>query len=217
MKAVSGAVSGGTPEKALGRSVVSGNWNGDGTMLACGDYSGVVSVWNDKGELLHEFKRHTGPVSCVRWNQKGNYLLSGSIDGVVALWEIGKAKLKQVYRDHTGPVLDCDWRSEAAFTTSSADGTIWKHMVATATGSKALTGHTGEVNAVACRDPLSTSELFVSSLSPSLSLSLSLFSLRCAGVPRVSFLLRAPMTKPLSYGAFRRILALRAPLYIRKA
>jgi len=148
LKAVSGAVSGGTPEKALGRSVVSGNWNGDGTMLACGDYSGVVSVWNDKGELLHEFKRHTGPVSCVRWNQKGNYLLSGSIDGVVALWEIGKAKLKQVYRDHTGPVLDCDWRSEAAFTTSSADGTIWKHMVATATGSKALTGHTGEVNAV---------------------------------------------------------------------
>lgn len=128
-------------------SVVCGAWNTQGTRFASGDYAGCVFIWSDKGKREHQLRQHDGPVSSVRWNSRGNYLLSTGIDGVTILWDIGKAAPKFKFTDHNGPVLDCDWRSDSAFVSCSADKTICLGHT-NSNSLRQLSGHTGEVNAV---------------------------------------------------------------------
>jgi hypothetical protein len=80
----------------------------DGRLLATGDESGVVKIWQvERGVLthLHTLKGHTGFVACVALNADGTLLASGGGDGTIRLWDVGTGAAKGVLRQSSTAVL----------------------------------------------------------------------------------------------------------------
>ena len=60
----------------------------DGAILACGEATGRISLWQvHDGKLLRSFAGHGGPVKCLAFNFDGGRLASGSSDGTAKLWD----------------------------------------------------------------------------------------------------------------------------------
>jgi WD40 repeat protein len=54
-------------------------WSRDGALLAVGDASGTLSIWNVTGELVHREKAHEGGVQAVAWGEA--IVATGGADG----------------------------------------------------------------------------------------------------------------------------------------
>ena len=78
----------------------------DGQMVAVGDSSCMVHLWNiATNQLLATFEGHTGPVWSVVFSPDGNTLASSGSDASVPLWDVRSGQCLRVLTEHTG----CVW------------------------------------------------------------------------------------------------------------
>ncbi len=72
----------------------------DGSLLATGDETGEIRIWDVNGSaitLRHTLKSHKSMVSCLRFNDSGTKMLSGSWDRSAILWDIETGKALNVF------------------------------------------------------------------------------------------------------------------------
>jgi len=75
--------------------------------------------------------------------------LSGSVDNTTIVWNVENGSAKQVFKLHSGPTLDVDWKpGENTFATCSSDRTIFVCNLDEETPVKKFIGHEDEVNAI---------------------------------------------------------------------
>ena len=87
-----------------GRIINAMDWNvkcaifsPDGKILATGNGSGSISLWNiNSGALIKSFEGHTNIVYSIDFSPDGKYLLSGGWDGKVIQWNISTGKIEKI-------------------------------------------------------------------------------------------------------------------------
>lgn len=89
----------------LGNSVWSVAYSRDGSMLACGDVLGGISLWDTaEGQKLGETTAHQKAVSAIAFAPESSHLVSAGQDGDVKLWTVdrntGEITLEQVAHHH---------------------------------------------------------------------------------------------------------------------
>ena len=62
-------------------------------ILASGDMTGNICLWDQLGNLVSRFKAHKSLVQDLAFSQDGDYLLSASSDQRVKLWDVRKNQL----------------------------------------------------------------------------------------------------------------------------
>ncbi|CAG5084256.1 Similar to qui-1: Protein qui-1 (Caenorhabditis elegans), partial [Cotesia congregata] len=67
---------------------------------------GDPQLWHVmSGQLVHTFKGHSNPISCIAVTQQSQYLLTGSEDTSIIVWDIKELTLKRRICEHIAPVL----------------------------------------------------------------------------------------------------------------
>jgi WD40 repeat protein/transcriptional regulator with XRE-family HTH domain len=98
----------------------------DGKMLAAGDASGNIYLWNiATTQLLMTFLGHTGWIWSVAFNANGTLLASGSTDSTVRLWDVQSGQCLQVLTGHTAFVWSVSFSPDGQrLASASADKTV---------------------------------------------------------------------------------------------
>ncbi|XP_015605935.1 NACHT domain- and WD repeat-containing protein 1 isoform X2 [Cephus cinctus] len=66
---------------------------------------GDAQLWHVmSGQLVHTFKGHSGPISCVAVTQQSQYLLTGSEDTSIIVWDMKELTLKRRICEHIAPI-----------------------------------------------------------------------------------------------------------------
>jgi WD40 repeat protein len=107
-------------------------WSPDGTRLASGSASDMVSVWDaETGERLHMLKGRVSAgggrafVESVAWSPDGSKLASGSGGNVVIIWEAETGEQLLTLEGHTGQVMSLAWSPDGArLASGSWDNTV---------------------------------------------------------------------------------------------
>ncbi|XP_076220593.1 protein qui-1 isoform X3 [Nomia melanderi] len=69
-------------------------------------FQGDPQLWHVmSAQLVHTFKGHSNPISCLAVTQHSQYLLTGSEDTSIIVWDMKELSLKQRIREHIAPVL----------------------------------------------------------------------------------------------------------------
>ncbi|KAI4490814.1 hypothetical protein M0804_003758 [Polistes exclamans] len=67
---------------------------------------GDAQLWHVmSGQLVHTFKGHSSPISCLAITQQSQYLLTGSEDTSIIVWDMKELSLKRRICEHIAPVL----------------------------------------------------------------------------------------------------------------
>ncbi|XP_043276918.1 NACHT domain- and WD repeat-containing protein 1 isoform X2 [Venturia canescens] len=67
---------------------------------------GDAQLWHVmSGQLVHTFKGHSNPISCIAVTQQSQYLLTGSEDTSIIVWDMKELTLKRRICEHIAPVL----------------------------------------------------------------------------------------------------------------
>lgn len=67
---------------------------------------GDAQLWHVmSGQLVHTFKGHSNPISCLAVTQQSQYLLTGSEDTTIIVWDMQELSLKRRICEHIAPVL----------------------------------------------------------------------------------------------------------------
>jgi WD40 repeat protein len=66
--------------------IISASWSSDGQAVAVAEISGPITIFNLKGEPLHQLKGHGFGTSAIDWQPGGTVLASVGQDGKVRLW-----------------------------------------------------------------------------------------------------------------------------------
>ncbi|XP_034933773.1 NACHT domain- and WD repeat-containing protein 1 [Chelonus insularis] len=67
---------------------------------------GDAQLWHVmSGQLVHTFKGHSNPISCLAVTQQSQYLLTGSEDTSIIVWDMKELSLKRRICEHIAPVL----------------------------------------------------------------------------------------------------------------
>lgn len=67
---------------------------------------GDAQLWHVmSGQLVHTFKGHSNPISCLAVTQQSQYLLTGSEDTTIIVWDMQELTLKRKICEHIAPVL----------------------------------------------------------------------------------------------------------------
>jgi WD40 repeat protein len=73
----------------------------DGVLLATGDRSGGLHVWEARtGRIFYTLNGHKGAHHDVSWRADANLLASTSEDGQVMLWEMGNGTRVKGWQAH---------------------------------------------------------------------------------------------------------------------
>lgn len=121
----------------------------DGETLISGSFDATVIVWSLPGASAKAvLPFHDGSVNAVAALPNGRFASAGE-DGRIVLWNANSPIPERVFEGHTAPVVALAASSDGArLASASWDGTgrVWD----LATGnSRVLTGHQGNVNAIA--------------------------------------------------------------------
>jgi predicted NACHT family NTPase len=136
--------------KILG-SVWSVAFSPDSKLLATGDTSGVVRLWDaaSRKELL-VCKGHIGEVRSVAFSPDGKTLASGSTDKTVKLWNVSTGKCLKTWRGHTNMVWSIGFSLDGkTLASGSDDKTVKLWDIQTGKCLQTLQGHTRWVRSVA--------------------------------------------------------------------
>ncbi|XP_063982402.1 protein qui-1 [Diachasmimorpha longicaudata] len=75
-------------------------------IVGSGDAGVDVQLWHVmSGQLVHTFKGHTKPISCLSVTQQAQYLLTGSEDTTIIVWDMKELTMKRRICEHIAPVL----------------------------------------------------------------------------------------------------------------
>ena len=107
-------------------------WNTNSSILATGDYRGMIRFWNDRGCLLNKFVAHPKTwVSCLAWSHSNILASSGNENGrgIIKLWTSDGqphcASIKDsVIIGHTDWIKSLSWSPNNILASSSYDRTI---------------------------------------------------------------------------------------------
>ena len=73
--------------KTHGDSIITAAYSSDGSRIAAGNESGVISLWTSDGEISKQLQPiHSGVVSQVLFSPGSQHLLSAGADGKIFLW-----------------------------------------------------------------------------------------------------------------------------------
>lgn len=76
-------------------------WNPAGTLLATGDESARIFIWETKTWTKKEYRPHTKPIQALAFNAAGNMLVSTGADDTVKVWNL-KGDMKKPVLDFKG-------------------------------------------------------------------------------------------------------------------
>ncbi|CAK9825608.1 Protein qui-1 [Anthophora retusa] len=69
-------------------------------------FQGDAQLWHVmSAQLVHTFKGHSSPISCLAVMQHSQYLLTGSEDTSIIVWDMKELTLKLRIQEHIAPVL----------------------------------------------------------------------------------------------------------------
>ncbi|CAL7941952.1 unnamed protein product [Xylocopa violacea] len=69
-------------------------------------FQGDAQLWHVmSAQLVHTFKGHSNPISCLAVTQHSQYLLTGSEDTSIIVWDMKEFTLKLRIQEHIAPVL----------------------------------------------------------------------------------------------------------------
>ncbi|XP_015433312.1 PREDICTED: NACHT domain- and WD repeat-containing protein 1 [Dufourea novaeangliae] len=69
-------------------------------------FQGDAQLWHVmSAQLVHTFKGHSNPISCLAVTQHAQYLLTGSEDTSIIVWDMKELSLKLRIREHIASVL----------------------------------------------------------------------------------------------------------------
>lgn len=109
----------------------SGRFRGDGKLIAAGEKTGVVKIFDMQTKsLLRQLRRHTAATRCVRWSADGIHVVSGSDDKHALRWDIATEEVLWSSRSHHSDyvrAVDCHPTSSDIFATGGYDHsvTLW--------------------------------------------------------------------------------------------
>jgi WD40 repeat protein/serine/threonine protein kinase len=121
----------------------------DGALIAVGDPSGTLRVWNaHTGVLVGSVKGHTNQINTVVFSGDGTRIVTASDDKTAAVWDAVAIKL--VVRIHHDDAVNTAMFSPdgKSFATASNDHTAQVWSATTGDRLLSLEGHVGGVNAV---------------------------------------------------------------------
>jgi WD40 repeat protein len=94
----------------------------DGVLLATGDRSGGLLVWEaDTLQEYQDLQGHQGAVTDVSWRPDSNVLASASEDGTIRLWEMREGKQLRSIKAHDGGVLSVRFTHDGRFISTGRD------------------------------------------------------------------------------------------------
>jgi WD40 repeat protein/DNA-binding winged helix-turn-helix (wHTH) protein len=122
----------------------------DGTVLACGDASGSVQLWQmGQGELLLTLKQHRGWVWSLAWSPDGRILATGGDDRTIILWDIRSGEALRTLPE-TNSVWALAWSPDGQILASgSFDKTVKLWNLETGDCVQTFLGHEDLVASVA--------------------------------------------------------------------
>jgi len=112
-----------------GKGVHSVAWSPDGSKIAVGDDSGIMSIYDSSsGVLLKQFTPHKNAVSAISWSKQGR-VATGSYDNTVKIWDSSDWKqVGDTIQNHTNQVWDVAWSADGnELTSSGKDGKIFTY------------------------------------------------------------------------------------------
>ena len=121
----------------------------DGQLLATGDATGQVTVWNvQRRQIIVQFKGDTRSVYTLKFSPDGKVLAGAGYDGNVELWEVENWKSVGALTSG-GTVFTISFSPDSKILASTEYASVNLWQVDSGEKIAALTEHTGWVNAVA--------------------------------------------------------------------
>ncbi len=98
------------------------SWESLGSRIVSCSFDGSVQVWDAfTGEIVHDYREHTGPVYATTWSPDGQYIASAGQDGIIQVWEPSTGTTITRYVGHTGAVKSLAWSPDSHSIVSGGD------------------------------------------------------------------------------------------------
>ncbi|MFN2198499.1 MAG: eIF2A-related protein, partial [Anaerolineales bacterium] len=134
------------PHQQIIRSVI---WSPDGSRILTADGDGHTRIWQAKTLKEQNSLLHAGPVSSVDWRPDGSQVLTaGGLAFSANIWDV-EAGSRVQRLSYPGSVNAVAWSPDGSQFAVASVGTIFLQDASSGEQIKTLTGHTGDVTALA--------------------------------------------------------------------
>jgi WD40 repeat protein/DNA-binding SARP family transcriptional activator len=126
-------------------------FSADGSLLATGDATGEVKIWNvAEGKPLQTCMGHSDWIWSVAFSPDSKTLVSGSSDRTVKLWNVHTGQCRRTLQGHTRQVWSVAFHPhQPILASASEDRTIKLWNLETGECTSTLEGHTAWVRSIA--------------------------------------------------------------------
>ncbi len=117
-------------------AVTKAEFSPDGTLLALGENSGKLWVWDLAARRpVIESRRHSQELSALRFDATGTRLLTTSFDATVWVWDLDRGQAVEPSLLHASPVNDGDFSPDGRWVaTAFSQAQVWDAQTALAAG-----------------------------------------------------------------------------------